>query len=154
MSQALKPFLIDLADVAFILYQVTFPTIKIIRYDASGAAIFGYVDKSGNTHELGPIGAFDPTLVIYDNPSDPTDPLNNLPLYNGPRDYQGLRNVTGFLNNLIDGQQTWGATDSLFLRLVPHDYSHYVQENLANAALNPRPTPSSPMIRSRMHSSR
>jgi Ca2+-binding RTX toxin-like protein len=138
MSQDLKPFSINLADVAFLFDQVTFPTIKLIRYDSSGAAIYGYIDASGNSHELGAAGTFDPTTVIYLNPSNSSDPLNNLPLYNGPRDYQGLRNVTGLFNNLIDGQTAWGATGSWFLRLVPPDYAHYAQENFdASGPSNP-----------------
>ena len=129
MSQDLKPFSINLADVAFIFDQVTFPTVKVIRYDSSGRPVYGYIDRSGNEHVLTAAELADPTTIIYVNPSDSSDPLNNLPLYNGPRDYQGLRNVSGDFNNLIAGQTSWGATGSWFLRLVPADYAHYAQEN-------------------------
>ena len=67
--------------------------------------------------------------MIYQS-SDPLDPRNGLPLYNGPRDFQGLRNVSGDFNNLIRGQTTWGATNEQFLRLVQPDYSHYLQEQI------------------------
>ena len=131
MAQGLKSFTIDAGDVSFILNQVKFATIKVIGYDASGAPLYGYVDASGNEHLLGLAGTFDPTSVIYFNSTDPSDPLIGLPLYNGPRDFQGLRNVSGHFNNLINGQSSWGATGNDFLRLVSPDYTHYVQENIA-----------------------
>lgn len=80
---------------------------------------------------------FDPTTVVYhgpdvvryDAPGAPTLLLQDGQLlYNGPRDFQGLRNVTGLFNNLEAGHSVWGATGSEFYRLVPADYSHYVQE--------------------------
>ena len=127
MTTSIKEFYLNAADIQFLYEQATFPTLKVVGYDASGNPIYGYVDSTGTTHPLGAEGTFDPTTVIYQS-NDPLDPRNGLPLYNGPRDFQGLRNVSGDFNNLIDGHTDWGATGSQFMRLVNADYDHYVKE--------------------------
>lgn len=131
MTTSIKEFYLSAGDLQFLYEQASFPTIRVIGY-ASGIPIFGYVDASGNVHSLGAVGSFDPTLVIYSNPTNAADPRNGLPLYNGPRDYQGLRNVSGDFNNLVGGQNTWGSSSELFMRLVQPDYAHYLQEVINN----------------------
>ena len=50
------------------------------------------------------------------------------------RDPSGLRNVSGELNNLIEGQTSWGSTGEIFLRLVNPDYAHYLQGDMTSNA--------------------
>ena len=128
MTSKIKEFFLSAGDLQFIYDQVTFPTIKVVGYAPDGTPIYGYVDASETTHELGPIGSFDPTSVIYNNPLNPNDPRNGLPIYDSARDYHGLRNVAGDFNNLIQGQEAWGSANEKFLRLVSPDYSHYLHE--------------------------
>jgi hypothetical protein len=142
MTTNVKEFYINATDVQFLFEQATFPTIKIVGYDSSGNPQFGYQDAGGTVHTIAvdpSDGLYHPADVIYEragyqgtDPNAPNyDPRVGLPLYNGPRDFQGLRNVSGVFNNLIEGQLLWGATDSLFMRLVNPDYSHYLKGDLA-----------------------
>ena len=45
-------------------------------------------------------------------------------------DFTGLRDVSGLNNNLVPGQQKWGADGGNFVRVAKYDPNHYVQENL------------------------
>jgi Ca2+-binding RTX toxin-like protein len=145
MAHEIKAFDINSGDVQFLFDQANFRTLKVVGYDATGTPIYGWVDGNdpfapvalteaqaaggatiqigGNTiHTLGAVGTF-----------DPLDPAFNK--YDGARDYEGLRNVSGQFNNLVGGQNSWGSSNEQFLRLTNGDYAHYSQENLAaNAA--------------------
>ena len=117
MGATLKPFQITLNDIDFIHQQVTFPRIKVIGYDATGAAIYGLVwtDSAGLTHSdvLGYLGTFDPLQII--------NPLTDLPLYASARVADGLRDVSGTYNNLTDLGTTYGTFESQFIRITAPD---------------------------------
>jgi hypothetical protein len=128
MGATLKPFQITSNDLDFIHQQVTFPRIKVIGYDVTGAAIYGLVwtDSAGITHSdlLGYLGAFDPLLL--------TNPLTGLPLFASPRIADGLRDPAGFYNNLTNLGASYGSFESQFIRITNADYSNYVAQNPSN----------------------
>jgi hypothetical protein len=122
-----KPFVITMGDVNYLLDQMR-DAIKIVRFDANGQPIYGYVDTAGVSHELGLFGTFDPLAV--------TDAVTGLSIYDGAREASGFRLPIGFFNNLVSVTSwTWGATNDPFPRLTAADYNHYVQQSLANPAL-------------------
>jgi hypothetical protein len=57
-----KPFVITMGDINYLLDQMR-DAIKIVRYDANGQPIYGYIDTAGASHELGLFGTFDPLAV-------------------------------------------------------------------------------------------
>jgi Ca2+-binding RTX toxin-like protein len=129
---SVKSFQITLGDINYLLEQLSH-TILVIRYDAFGRPIYGYLDAHEPTgyHELGLFGSFDPLGV---NGPD------GLPIYGGARDPAGMRILHGFFNNLTGtetspGAWTWGAADEPFPRLTPAQYNHYVHQVLDRAAL-------------------
>ena len=86
----------------------------------------------------GALGSFNPldplfSSITYHDAATNTDVA--LPSYTSARDYEGLRNVTGAFNNLIQGQLSWGAANETFLRLVNPDYAHYLQGDTAGNLL-------------------
>lgn len=122
-----KPFVITMGDVNYLLDQMR-DAIKVLRYDANGRAVYGYVDTAGAAHELGLFGTFDPLAV--------TDAVTGLSIYDGAREASGFRVPIGFFNNLVSVTSwTWGATNDPFPRLTAADYNHYVQQSLINPAL-------------------
>ena len=121
----LKRFTLNANDISFLEQQVSFPTIHIVGYDSAGQPLYGYDGSDGNVHVLGLLGSF--------NPLD--TPPGEAVWYNGARDPIGLRNVSGHFNNLTQDGQSWGSFGQNFIRLTHSDYSHYVQQNLSNAAL-------------------
>jgi Ca2+-binding RTX toxin-like protein len=122
-----KPFVITMGDINYLLDQMR-DAIKILRYDANGQPVYGYVDTAGASHELGLFGAFNPLAV--------TDAVTGLSIYDGAREASGFRLPIGFFNNLVSSTSwTWGATNDPFPRLTAADYNHYVQQSLTNPAL-------------------
>ncbi|MCK1404900.1 peroxidase family protein [Bradyrhizobium sp. 76] len=122
-----KPFVITMGDVNYLLDQLR-DAIKIVRFDANGQPIYGYVDSAGVSHDLGLFGTFDPLAV--------TDAVTGLSIYDGAREASGFRLPTGFFNNLVSVTSwTWGATNDPFPRLTAADYNHYVEQSLTNPAL-------------------
>ncbi|MDB5540940.1 MAG: heme peroxidase [Devosia sp.] len=129
---SVRAFNITLSDTNFLLDQLR-QTIVVVRYDANGQAVFGYVNSLGATVELGTFGTFDPLAV--------TDPTNgNALIYDGARDPTGIRILHGFFNNLTGTPGSpaawkWGSADEPFPRLTPAQYNHYVHQVVSNAAL-------------------
>src|SRR5882757_597648 len=122
-----KPFNITMGDINYLLDQMR-DVIKIVRYDANGQPIYGYVDTAGASHELGLFGTFDPLTV--------TDAVTGLSIYDGAREASGFRLPIGVFNNLVSVTSwKWGSTNDPFPRLTAADYNHYVQQSLINPAL-------------------
>jgi Ca2+-binding RTX toxin-like protein len=116
----IKHFDVSLGDLGFLMGQVSFSTIKLVRYDSSGNAIYGYVNEAGVTIELGQEGNFDPLAGG---------------VYGSSRVADGLRNVNGLFNNLTNRDTSdWGSVNQSFIRLVPSDYGHYTQTRLGAAS--------------------
>lgn len=121
----LKRFTLNQNDISFLEQQVTFPTIHVVGYNASGDPLYGYSGSDGNVHMLGILGSFNPLDI----------PAGETRWYNGARDPIGLRDVSGHFNNLTQDGQAWGSFGQNFIRLTHSDYTHYVHQNLDNAAL-------------------
>ncbi|BAN49815.1 peroxidase family protein [Metapseudomonas resinovorans] len=121
---SLKSFTLNQKDISFLLQQVAFPTLRVVGYDTDGTALFGYIAADGTTHVLGADGSFDPLAM----------PAGESLWYNGARDPIGLRNVSGYFNNLTHDGHAWGSFGQDFIRLTLPDYSHYVRQNVDNAA--------------------
>ncbi|MGE8482912.1 MAG: peroxidase family protein, partial [Pseudomonas sp.] len=122
---ALKSFTLNQKDILFLAQQVGFPTIHIVGYDTNGEPLYGYDGSDGNMHVLGILGSFNPLDI----------PPGETSWYNGARDPIGVRNVSGHFNNLTQDGHSWGTFEQNFIRLTHSDYSHYVHQNLDNAAL-------------------
>ncbi|MBZ9799559.1 peroxidase family protein [Mesorhizobium sp. ES1-4] len=131
---SIKPFDITLSDINFLLDQMR-DAIIITHYDATGEAIYGFMDSDGATHDLGTFGNF----TQNGDPVDPLgiiDPVTGLSIYDGAREASGFRIPIGFFNNLVDfSRWTWGATDNPFPRLTVADYNNYVAQVSLNPAL-------------------
>lgn len=121
----LKPFVINLNDLAFLLEQVNFVPL----FDAQGNAVVNWdgttpvydthnnllSDGSGNAAaNVQALGRIDPITGSY---------VAGFPDVSAPI---GVRDVTGFHNNLFGTQADWGAVDVPFVRQIPADYSNYV----------------------------
>ena len=121
----LKRFTLNQNDISFLEQQVTFPTIHVVGYNTAGEPLYGYSGSDGNVHVLGILGSFNPLDI----------PAGETRWYNGARDPIGLRDVSGHFNNLTQDGQAWGSFGQNFIRLTHSDYTHYVHQNLGNAAL-------------------
>ena len=114
---SLKPFVLNLADLDFLLDQVTFLPL---------------FDQGGNA-----IVAWDGTGAIYDG-------RHNL-IWNGigltsevaiqtygqsfasTTDLSGIRDVSGLNNNLLLVNAGWGSVDQPFVRTVEANFADYVK---------------------------
>ncbi|MDB5364917.1 MAG: heme peroxidase [Rhodospirillales bacterium] len=128
-----KAFLINLGDLNYLQQQVTFPTIKSIRYDANGHVIYGYVDADGTTHELGEMGTFNPLEII--------NPDTGLPIYASARVSDGLRDTSGAYNALTQSWEAYGSSQHPFMRQMTHpDYNNYTVQYASNPAFTAAPS--------------
>ena len=101
-------FNLNLADLAFILEQ-----IQIAETHST------YATASDPCAEI--IG--DGLAPDPNNPAGPEIPVVQIP--EGPNAYLqmlGLRTIDGSCNNLLPGQERWGAADEVFPRLAPADF--------------------------------
>ncbi len=121
-SYKLKPFVLNLDDLNFILNQILFRPL----FDTDGNAIInwdGFVpifDTHGAAIDTG--GLTGQAAIDMFGPSYATTAAA-----------QGLRDVSGLHNNLLGVNQTWGAADQPFVRTVAADFSSYIAP-LASAA--------------------
>jgi Animal haem peroxidase len=116
------------SDLKFLRRQLGAANLKIVRYNSSGQAIYGYTDNSNVVRELGTLGAFNAlNSSLY----------TNVTTVKNDRDPLGLRTISGVYNNLNPGRETWGATDTAFLRLTKASYTNYLGQNVNNSAFNP-----------------
>ncbi|MCF6198312.1 MAG: hypothetical protein L3J67_02755 [Hyphomicrobiaceae bacterium] len=108
----LKPFIINLNDINFIFDQINFQPL----FTAAGDAIINW----GGTGAI-----FDP---FGNELWNGTDPLADAPTkvfgtsYAHLTSFQGIREVTGLNNNLLQVNATWGAVDQQFVRLISANY--------------------------------
>jgi Ca2+-binding RTX toxin-like protein len=112
-------------DIDFINYQLNTANLKIVSYNVSGQAIYGYIDNNNVVRTLGTLGSFNALdKSIYVN-------VNRVPSASDPL---GLRSYTGVYNNLKSGQEKWGAANEEFLRKTNSVYSNYLGQNVSNSA--------------------
>lgn len=123
MAFDLKPFVINLNDLGFLLAQVNFQPM----FDAQGNAV---VDWDGVTTVYdGKGNAYDTTGMTPEQAWETYG--HGFPSVSAPI---GVRDVTGFHNNLFGTQAQWGAVDVPFRRDIPADFDNYVTSPGANYA--------------------
>ncbi len=112
-------------DIDFINYQLNTANLKIVSYNVSGQAIYGYIDNNNVVRTLGTLGSFNALdKSIYIN-------VNRVP---GASNSLGLRTYTGVYNNLQPGRENWGSANEAFLRVTNSTYSNYLGQNVNNPA--------------------
>ncbi|MHB2170139.1 peroxidase family protein, partial [Alsobacter sp. R-9] len=121
----LKPFVLNLADLQFILEQVNFRPL----FDSTGNLVFSWdgttaIYDAKHTLLFNPAGKsqaqIDQAIVTYGQS------------YAQPNAAQGLRDVSGLNNNLFQVNATWGAVDQEFLRTIAANWDNYVTTPGAN----------------------
>ena len=108
IAAAGQGFNLNLADLAFILEQIQI-----------GETHATYATASNPCAEI--IG--DGLAPDPDNPGGPEIPVVQIP--EGPNAHLqmlGIRTIDGSCNNLLPGQERWGAADEVFPRLAPADF--------------------------------
>jgi Ca2+-binding RTX toxin-like protein len=131
----MKRFDITASDLGFIYKQISVPIVRVVAYDATGQAIYGYQDpNTGALVQLGALGSFDlmtTTWAGFLPQVVGTPSTGNTPA--GVGDPFGLRNVSGLFNNLsAPNKQYWGAANCLFSRTADAVYNSYVSQSTAN----------------------
>jgi Ca2+-binding RTX toxin-like protein len=121
MAYQLKPFVINLNDLSYLLQQVNFKPM----FDAQGNAVVNWDGVSAvfDTHNQ----PFNLTGLSQQQAWDAYG--HGFPSVAAPI---GIRDVTGFHNNLFGTQAQWGAVEAPFVRSVPADYSNYITSPGAN----------------------
>ncbi len=128
MAYDLKPFVLNTADLVYLLNQVNFEPL----FDALGNAVVawdgvGTVYSSKNVAIVGGLVAGDVAAVAAIADHGQGFPSVSAPI--------GIRDVTGFHNNLFGTQAQWGAVDAPFVRLAPADYSNYLSQAAAGGPI-------------------
>ncbi len=125
MPTALKPFVLTIGDIQFLLYQVNLVPL----FDADGALIFNWggdttvyatsAGASGGATPLFVAGALTPTQAVQTFGAS----------YYSVADAAGVRDVSGLGNNLDPANVKWGASDVPFLTAADTTalgYTHYL----------------------------
>jgi hypothetical protein len=118
----LKPFVINQTDLTFLLQQVTFQPL----FDLSGNAMVNWngtdpvMDRNGVIIDLTGLSA-EQAIALYGI---------GFPSAVAP---VGVRDVTGYHNNLFGTQADWGTVDQVFRRDIAADFDNYIRNPLATA---------------------
>ena len=117
ISPSLKPFVLDSTDLQFILDQLNFKPL----FDAQGNIIVAW-------NGIGPIFNF-----YGKQYADQGSAAANIAAwgssYTNLIDLAGLRDVSGFWNNLTPAQSHYGDTGQIFPRSVMADYLNYLKQD-------------------------
>ncbi|MFT3670724.1 peroxidase family protein [Aestuariivirga sp.] len=121
---SLKPFVIDNTDIQFLLDQVNF----IPLFDAAGNVIINW-DGTGRVYN-----AYGRLLATGGTVAGDAAALAAIALvgtsYQNTTDLSGLRDPSGFNNNLTPIHAHWGQAGFEFPRTVPANFTNYAQEVL------------------------
>lgn len=137
---ALRSFAFNLSDLNFLLSQIKFR--PLYSRDAAGL-LTAVINWSGATAVYDSSGTLvtDPTLGGVHVPTV-AETTANLAVYgasySGYVDFAGLRDVTGANNNLLPGQQFFGAVDQPFARQAAADFNHYLKQVLGAVSISAR----------------
>ena len=119
----IRSFTFNATDIQFLLDQLNFK--PLFTKDANGV-LTAVINWDGTYPVYDASGAALPMLAT---------PALNLAAYGASYasylDYSGLRQVTGMYNNLLPGQQAWGAQGQDFTRQAAADFSHYLKQALS-----------------------
>ena len=117
LNPSLKPFVINGSDLDFLLQQTNFLPLfdvngnAIVAWPGVGAIFDGYGNLIWNGIGLSPIDAMAQFGRSYAHITA----------------FTGVRDVSGFNNNLIGSQATWGTVDQPFPRMVAANFEGYVK---------------------------
>ncbi len=127
----MKSFDLETSDLQFTQEQIADPIVRIVRYDTTGSAIYGFErPDNGTIVELGQLGTFD--LLAASSQWKQFTPSSSLDNVNSPN---GLRNVSGLFNNVASpANYGWGAANRPFLRSSDADYTRYLQQTANGSA--------------------
>jgi hypothetical protein len=130
MANDLKPFVINGTDIQFLLDQVTFQPL----FDSLGNAIINW-DGTGAVYDGNHKLLWDPAVVtpqLYNGVTlNAANVLNTLGgSYQNITDLAGLRDPSGFNNNLTLSHAHWGQANQIFPRMATADFTKYSQEIL------------------------
>ncbi|SHF58961.1 Ca2+-binding protein, RTX toxin-related [Loktanella atrilutea] len=127
MTVELKPFVLNIGDITFLLDQVNLTPL----FDSDGNLIMNWGgDTAIYSTSAGAAGA--PETLLFDPAATPLDPAAAIAKfghsYYSVADAAGVRDVAGVANNLHAGNEYWGATDVPFLNVGAASdlgYGHY-----------------------------
>lgn len=122
----LKPFVLNLNDLVYLLQQVNFVPLFDGPANSNGIVAFdGSVDAySANGVKLWDAVTGSVTAAAIDlGYTSLADLGTGFPQVSSPI---GIRDVTGLHNNLFGDQALWGAVDVPFRRDIPADFNNYV----------------------------
>ncbi len=129
-NPSLKPFVINNTDIQFLLDQVNFVPL----FDSLGNAIINW-DGTGSVYDAYHNLLWNGTTGSYKGV--PLTVANYLGVlgtsYQNTTDLSGLRDPSGFNNNLTLIHAHWGQANYDFPRTTPADFTKYSQEVIAAA---------------------
>jgi Ca2+-binding RTX toxin-like protein len=134
MAYDLKPFVINTNDLVYLLSQVNF--VPLFDSSVKGNALIAF-DGSVNAYSAKGVLLWDSVThaVTADAVALGYTSLGDLgqgfPSVSAPI---GIRDVTGFYNNLYGTQADWGNVDAPFVRLAPADFNNYVSQAVGGTA--------------------
>ena len=117
LRTSLKPFVLNLSDLQFLVKQVNFRPLfdaqgnAIVNWDGSGPIYDGHGNQIWNGIGLQPAQAITAYGTSYAHTTDLT----------------GVRDVSGLNNNLLLVNQTWGSVDQAFPRTVDANFADYMK---------------------------
>ena len=126
----LKPFVLNLTDLNFILSQLNFLPL----FDEKGNAIIDW-DGLGKVYDRHGSLLWDPSQTatfryngIVLTKENVLDTLGHS--FPSTTSFVGLREISGIHNNLNGGLpgNSWGVVDHPFIRNVPADFAHYMMQ--------------------------
>ena len=131
MTTALKPFVINIGDIQFLIDQVNLQPL----FDASGALIFNW--DGATTVYASPAAALANSPLYVPGTLFPGDPAADAAAainlygssYYSVADAGGVRDVSGVANNLDPAHASWGAVDVPFINFTSTGdlgYGHYL----------------------------
>ena len=134
MAYDLKPFVINTNDLVYLLNQINF--VPLFDSNIRGNALIAF-DGSVNAYSS-------KGILLWDSSSEAVtadalalgyttlaDLGKGFPSVSAPI---GIRDVTGFYNNLYGTQADWGNVDAPFVRLAPADFNNYVSQAVGGTA--------------------
>jgi Ca2+-binding RTX toxin-like protein len=123
-NASLKPFMLNATDIQFLLDQVKFRPL----FDSVGNAIINWngvgAIYNGNGQQIwdGTVLSALDAIAAYGSS------------YQSITDLSGLRDPSGFNNNLTLAHANWGQANQIFPRMAKADFTHYSQEVIGVAA--------------------
>ena len=134
-SYKLRSFQVNGTDLSFLLSQVTFKPL----FDKNGVPVINWTGTT-TIYDINGVKLYDPNDLVF-NASQGLSAINSVTAalayfgtsYDAVTDASGLRNVSGLMNNLIQGHSHWGQADTPFIRLVKADFNSYTKTYAPNA---------------------